>query len=536
MRYFWSTFSCWAAIIPIAVGCGKGASLGGPTCAGKSSLSLSTSLESGHTESDIFPSHWNGLTGVLSGLNGAGGSRSLHCRVYVEVLPPAQHSDTPRLFLWRKPDCNPTAAQVLYLAFTGGYVKTEFKSLSGVTDRNKFLGNSTLDDIYKTRWPITKTMAQQFGPWSNTSRPTDSFDPYGHIVEEIEFIPSANPTVRDFISLAIELQTSRRRDLIPTEIESELTKFRDFFLSKTILKRQLTEYSQSSSFSSGANLYIGYRFCSSGPWSTTPSCQAAAVTTANNLSASLSPEIWAEIGRYFAPNYENIDIAARNAAEQAELITAIRNLFRNELFRVRIPAELPPALLLNPSLANNPAFVDQYFSMLPESEYARVVGSSLQLSATPHETNFLQLSGLQESNFCQLGNRSLFRPGANFTDSSTNKDFYVGALAVEVSWAGIVPFARKRPSCAVCPVPGSTTWSNFCALASPLSGGTSILALPEPGNDEMMSDESMQRRVSMARSKQSTNTPESASPDAPDSSTAKEKTTIVGNCLNAGLK
>ncbi len=533
MRYFGLNFSCWVSAILMTASCGKANSLAGVACSGKLSLSLSKSLDAENSESEIFLPHWNGLTGVLTGLNSAtGASRSLHCRVYVEVLPPSQPTAASKLFLWKNPDCNPAGAQALYLAFSDGYVKTDFKSLSSVTDKNKFLGNSTLDDIYKTRWPISKTMTEQFGPWSDTSRPTDSFDPYGHIVEEIEFIPSANPAVRDFLSLAIELQVSRRVNLIPPDVESELTQFRNYFLNQSILKRLLIEYSQSSSYTLGSNSYIGHRYCSDGPWNTTPSCQASMATKALNLSASLSPELWAEIGRYFAPIHDNIDVAARNVAEQTELNQVIKNLFRRDLFQVRTPTELPPGLFVSPSLAKSPAFVDTYFSLQPESEYAVMLGSQLQLSATPHETNFLQLSGLQESDFCQLGNRSLFRPGEYYTDSSNNQKFFVGTLATEVSWAGIVPFARKRPSCAVCPIPSSTSLSNYCSQPSAwLSGGASILALPAAGTDEMMSEEVMQRRVSVARTKQSPNTPESVSAESPASAASKEKTAGVGRCL-----
>jgi|GEM_PF-6959782 len=485
------------AAVVLATSCGGGKQLAS-ICSSQLQLQPSAANLSGNP-SDVFMPNWNGLSGVLAGLDLG---RAQYCRAYIEVVPSEEAQNPPKLFLWKKTECNPQGQQVLYLAFPKGYVKTQFVRKLAVTDPNKFVGEKTLDDIYKTRWPLSKDMADQFGPWSNSARPADSYDPYGHLVEEIELVPSTDSLLNEFLSLAIDVQIDRRRTLIPADAEADIAKYRGFFLNPTVVKRLLIEYSQSNVFLSGASAYVGYRYCSTGVWKDTASCQLTAQTIATKLSESVVPQLWSEISSYFAPTSATVDVAARAAQERSELNDVIRRLFRRELFQIRLPLVLPAELTSTSSAGKKPAFTDSYFTLRSESQYADEVGSSLQLSASPHVTGFLQLSGLQPTNYCSDTNQILFRKPLNYSDTDSH-NFYVGAGSAEVSWAGLIPFARKRPQCGSC-TSSISAYSYYCApIPGPSSGGASILALPELGNDEMMSADSLQSSVTAARAQRS---------------------------------
>lgn len=480
-------FAFWSLSLPlIIVGCAPASKLATVCATGTSANGNSLMLQSSSIE-NIFLDNWNGLTGVAAGLNYG---VPTYCKAFVEVAPARQGESQSRTFLWSQPDCRLFDDPVLYLAFKNGYLSTQVKRKLLLTVPNKFEGNSTLNDIYRTKFPISSLFKRQYGPWENSNRTSDTYDFLGHIVEEIEFVPSEKQLVNDFLKIVLDAQVERRARLIPADAESALSDFRGFFSHERIVKRLLLQHSTLQSIG-------GYRYCSAGVWTDTPLCQSTAQVLTDKLSSSLQPEFWNGISRHYFPTNEDFDFVAYQTQERSVLNAAIRSLFRKELLMARVPHELSAELKPKPAGIKS-VFTDSLFSLFSESVLAGET-SPLVLSETPHSTGFLQVSGLQPADFCSQLNHVYFRKPYLFSLDGEIEEAFLEHGSALVSIAGLVPLARKRPQCAVCEEPGYPQFSDICSSAGGSSGGASVLSLPAFREEDTISDSLMSEAVATAR-------------------------------------
>lgn len=458
-------------LISLQPGCSGSISLNA-SCTKTQSMNFVDSSLQPSIKDNIFLPSWNGLSGVMLGRGVSSDDLGVNsiCKVYIETVPDQGKKGGVKTFLWSQENCQARGQRQLYLAFSSGYLNVDFKAKSSVIDSSAM--NNSLSEkkdavqhLLEHPWAISRLYKNSYGPPDYTEPHSEngfvstvSFNPYGHIIEEIEILPSSSTVVNEFVELVMQNQLERREHLIPQKLEQAVKVFRDFFLEKNVIKRLLIDFSQRTA--EGESGEKGYAFCSGDL--TPQECTQDKVDITSSLKESLSPELWGEVKDYFHP--QNQMIPNFNNFYNAQFIPlndAIRSLFQSEKFLIRIPQKD----LAGASLTER-GFNDRHFSLVRVSEYgqhAQPLRISEPVGAMPH----ILLRDLQLQTSCSDPSFSIVAPGL-FKKTYGIRSISVDSGVSLIGLGGLIPFAAKRPRSAVCII-----------LLKEESGGTAITPLPE---------------------------------------------------------
>lgn len=465
----------------------------------KTTLALGTDLRL-TIDSEILLENWKGLAGVVV-------EHGKSCKVQVEIVPhPTSGTESYKSFLWSEADCTISSEYAdLYLAFKKGYLKTQIqiKQPSSPLDESV---DANVSQRLSPRHAINNVIYFNYGEGQESS-----YDVLGHIVDEFEFQQPQTSIIRNYLNLVITDQLNKRPELIPAHLESHVSAFRNFFLRETVLKRSLLKFSQESWFRTGRP-------------------EEYQQLAADQLETHVTQDLWADVQEYFSPIKRELDFNQYFQSERESLNDALSQILSAGNLFLRVP--LDKSSELSPETSGQRAsFTDARFELLP-IETVPPDTSPFALSEALSNGGYLQVTGLEPLNFCDADESRFFRKSRAWdllTESGEERgnSVYVGLGSAQITLAGILPVARKRPQSSVCeaePDGVPSPWQ---------SGGAGIMPLPQLVDSELdgiqVLSESDIEQLAAVTAEESKSVSPSTEDDSEDGSTTVN-TKIPLNC------